>query len=81
MKPWFFAVVNVIISDILPESFNEITQVLRKVEDFLQQYYLFSSIFRIFWYFLVTKKLITSASNRYFQSTLNRLLNNWIKLY
>ena len=46
-----------------------------------------SSIFRIFWHFLVTKKLMTLAYNKWcqhffnFQSTPNRLFNNCINLY
>ena len=47
----------------------------------------FLLIFWIFWHFLVAKKLMTSACNRwcqhffYFQPTLNRWFNNYIKLY
>ena len=37
----------------------------RRYEDFLRQYLLFSSIFRIFWHFLVTEKLIMSTQNRW----------------
>ena len=44
-----------------------------------------TSIFRVFWHFFVTKKLMKSAYNRwcrhffYFQPTLNRLFSNFIK--
>ena len=63
-----FFTFNIIISHILPENFIEIPQVVQKYEDFLHPCYLFSSIFWIFWHFLVTKKLMTSAYNGWFQN-------------
>ena len=56
-----------------------------KNENFLFQCQLFSAIFRIFWHFLVTKKLIASAYNRWRQhflpSTYSKsFFNSCIKL-
>ena len=55
----------------------------RSYEDYILQYCLFVSIFRTFWHFLVTKKVMMSAYNRffYFQSSLNRFFNSCVKLY
>ena len=45
----------------------------RRYEDFFLQYWLFSMIFRIFWLFLVAKKLVTSAYNKWCLLTFNLL--------
>ena len=69
VKPWFFVTFNIIISDIFPENFIGITQVVRKIWgislSILAKFHRFSSIFWIFWHFLVTKKLMMSAYNRW----------------
>ena len=57
-----------------------------RYEDFLRQYELFSSIFWIFWNFLIANKLMTSGYNIwcqhffYLETTLNRMFNNFITL-
>ena len=57
-----------------------------KYEDFLLQSLLFWSIFRSFWHFVITKKVMTpnktdDVSIFYFEPTLNRLCSNCAKLY
>ena len=82
VKPCFFVAFKIIISHIFPEIFIKISQVVQKIWRFSPSILNILIVFQIFWHFLVTKKLMTSAYNRwchhfsYFQSTLNRLLNN-----
>ena len=45
LKPWFFVTFNIIISGIFPEISLKFLKSFRKYEEFLCQYYLFSSIF------------------------------------
>ena len=85
VKPWNFVTFNITISHIFPKNFIEVPRVV------LGKWKLSLSILTIFinfpnfLYFLVTKKLMTSESNRwfrhfYFQPALNSLLNNCVKL-
>ena len=87
MRPWFFVTFNIIINHIFPENFTEIPQVVQKI------WRLSLSILAIFFDFLdfltfpcfkktddVSLKQMMS-SFFHFQHTLNRLLNNCIKLY
>ena len=60
VKPCIFVNFNIIISHILFKIPLKFLKSFRIYEDFLRQYQLISSIFRIFWDFLVTKKLMTS---------------------
>ena len=59
----------------------------RRYENVLRRYKLFLLIFQIFSHFLVAKKLMKSAYNRwfqhffYFQQTVSRLFNNFIRCY
>ena len=68
-KPWFFVTFNIIISHIFPEHFIEIPQFVQKIWriylSILAILNRLSSIFQIFWHTLVTKKLMTSAYNRW----------------
>ena len=66
------------------------SEVMMNFSASISYFHRFSSIFWnffVFCHFLVTKKLMTSAYNRWcqhffhFQLTLNRLFNNFIKLY
>ena len=61
VKPWFFMTFNIIIRHVFPKNFIEVTKNFFVNTSYYHQ---FSSIFRIFWHFLVTKKLMTSAYNR-----------------
>ena len=67
-KPFFFVNFNIIISHIFFKNFIEIcssfANVLTKFSDNISYFHHFSSIFSIFWHFLLTKKLMTSAGNR-----------------
>ena len=62
---------TIIISHIFPENFIEITRVVQKIWgislSILANFHQFSSIFWIFWHFLVTKKLVTPTYNRWYQ--------------
>ena len=51
-------------SHVFLENFIDILQVFRRYEDFLRQYQLFLSIFRIFRDFFVTKKTNDVAYSR-----------------
>ena len=87
VKPWVFGTFNIIISQIFPGNFIEIPQVLQKIWRYSPSILTIFIDFSDFWNFLVAKKLMTSAYNRwyqhffYFQATLNRLFNNCIKSY
>ena len=71
VKPWFFVTFNFIVRYIYPENFIEFAQVVQKIwrnyMSILANFYQFSSIFWIFWHYLVTKKLMASAYNRWCQ--------------
>ena len=87
LKPCFFVIFDIIISNIIPENFIEIPQVVHKIWRFS------FSVLTIFINFL--DFLILSNCNEtndisikqmlsvffYFQLTLNRLFNNYMKLY
>ena len=64
VNPCFFVNFNIIISHLVT-SFLKISlkfiKSFTRYEDFPLQYQLFSSIFQIFWHFVVAKKLKTSA--------------------
>ena len=60
-KPCFIMTFNIILSHIFPENFIEIPHPVQKI------WRLFSTIFWIFWDLLVTKKLMTSAYNKWYQ--------------
>ena len=91
VKPWFLVTFNIILRHNFPENFIKFPQLVQKIWrnslSILANFHKFSSIFWIFWHYLVTKKLMTSAYNRwcqhffYFEHTLNRLFNTCIKLY
>ena len=85
-----FVTFNIIISHIFLENFIKIPNIVQKIWRIsvnISYFYQFSSIFWIFWHFLVTKKLILPAYNRLcqhflqFRHTLNTLFKNCIKLY
>ena len=71
VKPWFFMTFNNILRHIFPENFIEFPQVTQKIWrnplSTLANFHQFSSVFWIFWHYLVTKKLMTSAYNRWCQ--------------
>ena len=71
VKAWFFVTFNIILGYIFPENFLEFPQVVQKIlrnsQWILANFHQFSSIFSIFWHYLVTKKLITSPYNRWCQ--------------
>ena len=70
VKSWFFVTFNIIQSHIFPENFVEIPQVVQKlwrISVSISYFHQFSTIFRIFGHFLVTKKLMTSAYNKWCQ--------------
>ena len=86
-KAWFFVTLNIIISHTFPENFIEITQVVQKILSlslsiFLWLFLAIFIIFLIFWHFLVTKKRMMTAYNRWcqhffhFQRTSNKFCNN-----
>ena len=87
LKLWFFVTFNIIIGYIFPENFIEIPQVVQKIWRFSPSMLTVFINFSYYWHFLVTKNLMTSAYNTRcqqffcFQSTLNRLFNNCVKLY
>ena len=70
-KPCFFVTSNIILRHIFPENFIEFPQVVQKIWrnslSILANFHQFSSIFWIFWHYLVTKKLMASAYNRWCQ--------------
>ena len=70
-KPWFFVTFTIILRHTFPENFMEFPQVVQKIWrnslTLLANFHQFSSIFLIFWHYLVTKKLTTSAYNRWCQ--------------
>ena len=74
VKPCFFVTFNIIISHTFPENSIEISQVVQKIWTIslsilaiISYFHRFSSNFWIFWHFLVTKKLMTSAYNTWCQ--------------
>ena len=81
----------IILRHIFSENFigfpEVVEKILRNSVSILANFHQILSIFWIFWHYLVTKKLMTSAYNRWgqhfftFNHTLNRLFNNCIKLY
>ena len=90
VKLWFSVTFNIILKDIFSENFIEFPQVVQKIWrnslSVLANFHQLSSIFLIFWHYLVTKKLMTSfitgmSGLFHFQHSLNRLFNNCIKLY
>ena len=80
VRQCFFVNFNVSISHAFPEIFIEIPQVVQKISRFSPLILTIFIGFSDFFLFLVTEKLMMS-SFFYFQSSLNRLINNWIKLY
>ena len=85
-----FVTFNIIINHIFLENFIKIHNIVQKIWRIsvnISYFYQFSSIFWIFWHFLVTKKLILPAYNRLcqhflqFYHTLNTLFKNCRKLY
>ena len=68
MKTCFFVTFNIILSHIFPENYIEFTQVVQKiwrVSVAILAIFINFFIFFIFWRFLVTKKLVKSAYNRW----------------
>ena len=65
MKLWFFVTFNIISRHIFPENFIELPQVVQKIWrnslSIVANFHQFSSFSWIFWHYLVTKKLMTSA--------------------
>ena len=82
-RPYFFRLL--ILRYVFAENFIKVPRVVQKIWRFSCSILVFSAIFRVFWHFLVTKKLMKSAYNRlcwhffYFQPNLNRLFNSYIK--
>ena len=77
VKPKFFVTFVIIISHIFPKNLIEIPQLFLKIiKAFsvnISYFHRFSSIFWIFWPFLATKKLMTSAYNRWWHYTFSLL--------
>ena len=75
----FFLTFNIILSHIFPENFIEFPRVVQKIWknslSMLANFRQFSSIFWIFWHYLLTKKLMMPAYNGWCQHffTLNIL--------
>ena len=73
---------NIIISHIFPENvIIKIPQAVQKIWRFSPSILALFIIFRIFWHFLITKKIMVShitddISNFYFEPSLNRLFNS-----
>ena len=71
MEPWFFVTFNIISKYIFPESFIEFRQVVQKKwRNYLSILVIFLSFPPFFWniwYYLVTKKPMTSTDNRWCQ--------------
>ena len=76
VNSWFsvtfkFLTFNIIISHIIPENFIEIPQVVQKIWilslTILAIFINFYKFLGFFWHFLVTKRLMTSAYNRWCQ--------------
>ena len=67
-NPGFFVTFNTILKHIVPENFIEFPLVVQKIWitslSILTIFINFPRFFRIFWYYLVTKKLMMSAYNR-----------------
>ena len=82
-----FVTFDIIKSHSFSEKFIEIPQVVQKIWRFSPSMLTVFINFSYYWHFLVTKNLMTSAYNTRcqqffcFQSTLNRLFNNCVKLY
>ena len=78
VKPWFFATFNIMISHTFPWNFIDIAQVVQKIWRYPPSTW---TVFNNFW------EILTSAYNKWsqlfsnFQPTLNRLINNCVKLY
>ena len=67
-KPCFFVTFNIIRSHIFHEDFTEISSSCSKdMKTFFFNINYFHRFFGFFWHFLVAKKLMTSAYNRWFQ--------------
>ena len=87
LKPWFFVTFNIIISLIFPENFIEISQVFQKIWRFspsILTIFINFSDFLIFPCYKETNDvniLQLMSACFYFLPTLNRLLNNCVKLY
>ena len=67
----FFVTFNIILRHIFPENVIEFPRVVQKIwrnsVTILANFNQFSLIFFIFWHYFVTKKLVTSAYNRWCQ--------------
>ena len=84
----FFVAFNIIITHIFSEKFYRISSVR---SEYMNVFFFnindFHQFLVVFFYFLVTKKLIMSAYNRlrqhffYYQSGQSNFFNNFIKLY
>ena len=68
LKPCFFVTFKIIKSHIFPANFNVITQVIQKIWRYSLSILPIFIDFSDFLYFLVAKKLITSAYNRWYQN-------------
>ena len=67
VKPCFFLTFNVFISHIFSENFIQIPPVVQKIWRFsLSIFTIFIDCFFIFWYFLVTEKIMTPTYNRWY---------------
>ena len=71
VKACLFVTFNIILKHIFPESFIKFPQVVQKIwrnsVSILANFHQFSSLFWIFWHYLVKKKLMMSAYNRWCQ--------------
>ena len=69
-KGWSLVFLLLILSHIFPENFIEVPQVVQKIWKFSCSILTFAPLSRVFWHFLVTKKLMTSAYNRWSQQNI-----------
>ena len=71
VKRWFFVTFNIIIRHIFPKNFIEIllvVQTLWRISLYILAIFInYHQFFRNFWHFIVTKKLMTSAYNKWCQ--------------
>ena len=69
-KGWSLVFLLLILSHIFPENFIEVPQVVQKIWKFSCSILTFAPLSRVFWHFLVTTKLMTSAYNRWSQQNI-----------
>ena len=71
VKPWFFVTFNIIIGHIFPENLFKIPDVVQKIWTIYLSILAIFIDFLEFWHFLITKKLMASAYNRWCQYLLH----------